>query len=242
MSCRATSATSTRARAGPSSSPSTSPRRYPTGGSLSQHFAVAHSPTDPTDATASADTLVHRPGPTCGWRRRAPPWPATRPARWSTRLTVHNHPGSAPIYTPTSGPGGPSDAVNVVVTDPLPLTNKKLIVQFLLTELHLQLEPATGSPATAAVVPFGTSVTFEIQVQVQGSNGTLTNRATVASPVYRPEHLPTTPTRSTTWSRAAPASPAKSPETSKASSNSSAEAPPRGRLPFAMAPDPVDGR
>src|SRR5262249_43809596 len=46
-------------------------------------------------------------------------------------ITVHNSPGSAPDDTPTSGPGGPSDAQTVQVVDQLPLTSKSIVVQFL---------------------------------------------------------------------------------------------------------------
>ena len=72
-----------------------------------------------------------------------------------------------------------------MVSDPLPLTNKKLTVQFLSPSCTYN-QPAHVVTCTAAVVPFGTSVTFEIQVQVQGSNGTLTNRATVTSATTDP--------------------------------------------------------
>jgi hypothetical protein len=101
------------------------------------------------------------------------------------RLTVHNEPGSAPDDTPTSGAGGPSDAQNVVVSDPLPLTNKKLTVQFLSPTCTYD-KPSHTVTCTAATVPFGTSVTFEIQVQIQGSNGTITNSATVSSATTDP--------------------------------------------------------
>ena len=39
---------------------------------------------------------------------------------------------------------------------------------------------------TAPTVPFGTSATFEIQVQIKGSVGTITNRATVTSSTTDP--------------------------------------------------------
>jgi uncharacterized repeat protein (TIGR01451 family) len=148
-------------------------------GTILHDTAVAHSPTDPSDATAFADTTVIARAEL--WMEKTGTAPAGNPAgALIYTLTVHNHPGSAPDDTPTSGAGGPSDALNVVVTDPLPLTNKKLKVQFLSPGCTYSLASHTVTCSTP-VVPFGTSVVFTFQVQIQGSNGTITNRATVTS-------------------------------------------------------------
>jgi hypothetical protein len=101
------------------------------------------------------------------------------------RITVYNLAGNAPDDTPTSGSGGPNAAQNVRVVDTLPLDSKKMVVQFLTpgctytSSLHL----VTCSVAT---LPAGASATFEIQVQIKGSVGTITNTATVASDTYDP--------------------------------------------------------
>jgi len=147
--------------------------------------AEATSPTDPDGAQASADTTVIARADL--WMEKTGTAPAGNPSgALIYRLTVHNHPGSAPDDTPTSGDGGPSDAINVVVSDPLPLTPKKLKVQFLTPGCSYS-EASHTVTCLAALVPFGTSVVFEIQVQIQGSNGTISNTATVASGTLDPD-------------------------------------------------------
>ena len=148
-------------------------------GTVLHNVAVATSPTDPDGASAFADTTVSARADL--WMEKTGERTAGNPAGALTyRLTVHNHPGSAPDDTPTSGAGGPSDAQNVVVVDTLPLTNKKLIVQFLTPGCTYSAATHLVT-CTAATVPFGTSATFEIQVQIKGSVGTITNRATLTS-------------------------------------------------------------
>jgi uncharacterized repeat protein (TIGR01451 family) len=139
----------------------------------------ASSPTDPDGADATASTTVRAQAEL--WMEKTGRVPAGNPAgALIYTLTVHNHPGSAPDATPTSGAGGPSDAQNVVVVDTLPLDKKKLIVQF--------LSPGCSYAATTHLVtcttptlPAGTAVTFEIQVQIKGSVGSVTNVARVTS-------------------------------------------------------------
>src|SRR5262249_42182280 len=83
--------------------------------------------------------------------------------------------------SPNCGAGGPSDAQNIVVTDKLPLDSKKLVVQFLSPQCTLNKTTNTVV-CTAPTVPAGATVQFEIQAQVQGSVGTITNTATLTSP------------------------------------------------------------
>lgn len=101
------------------------------------------------------------------------------------QITVHNDAGSAPDDTPTSGFGGPNAAANVVVTDNLPLDPKKIVVQFLTPgcTYDLSLHRVT---CTTASLSAGTAVTFQIQVQIKGSVGTLQNVATVATSTFDP--------------------------------------------------------
>ena len=153
-------------------------------GTVLHNEADATSPTDPDGAQASADTTVRARADL--WMEKTGTAPAGNPAgALIYTLTVHNHPGSAPDDTPTSGAGGPSDALDVVVSDPLPLTNKKLKVQFLSPGCTYSLASHTVTCETP-VVPFGTSVVFTFQVQIQGSNGTITNTATVTSATTDP--------------------------------------------------------
>jgi uncharacterized repeat protein (TIGR01451 family) len=146
--------------------------------------ATASSPTDADGAAASVMTVVTTSADL--WMEKTGTVSASNPSGAIVyRLTVHNETGSAPDSTPTSGTGGPSDAQSVVVVDTLPLTSKKLTVQFLSPGCTYS-KPSHTVTCNAATVPAGTSVTFEIQVQVSGSNGTLTNSATVSSATTDP--------------------------------------------------------
>jgi len=99
-------------------------------------------------------------------------------------LVVHNDAGcetdAQSTVSPNCGAGGPSDAKNVQVVDTLPLTNKKLVLQYVSPQ-------CTYNSAThqvtchAANVPAGATVTFVIEAQVQGSVGLITNSATMTS-------------------------------------------------------------
>jgi uncharacterized repeat protein (TIGR01451 family) len=153
-------------------------------GTVLVNNAHASSPTDADGADASASTTVIARADL--WMEKTGTAPAGNPAgALIYRLTVHNHPGSAPDDTPTSGAGGPSDALGVAVTDNLPLTNKKMTVQFLTPGCTYD-KPLHKVTCTAAVVPFGTSVVFEFQVQIQGSVGTITNTASVTATTTDP--------------------------------------------------------
>jgi hypothetical protein len=99
-------------------------------------------------------------------------------------LVVHNNTGcetdaqSGP--TPTCGAGGPSDAINVVVTDTLPLDAKKMTVQFVSPQCAYT-KTTHKVVCNTARIPAGASVTFVIEAQVQGSVGTISNSATITS-------------------------------------------------------------
>lgn len=100
-------------------------------------------------------------------------------------ITVHNDPGSAPDDTPTSGFGGPNAAINVVVTDNLPLDSKKMTVQFLTPGCSYDQAQHRVTCTTASLAA-GTAVTFQIQVQVKGSVGSLQNVAAVTTATFDP--------------------------------------------------------
>ena len=148
-------------------------------GTVLTNTAVASSPTDPDGAQATATTTVRAQAEL--WMEKTGTALAGNPAPAIVyRLIVHNHAGSAPDDTPTSGAGGPSDAQNVVVTDNLPLTNKKMTVQFLSPSCVYD-KPLHRVTCSTATLPAGTSVVYEIQVQIQGSVGPIVNTATVTS-------------------------------------------------------------
>lgn len=104
-------------------------------------------------------------------------------------LVVHNDSGcetdAQSTQTPTCGQGGPSDARDIVVTDALPLTSKKLVVQYLSPQCTYT-EATHTVQCTSANVPAGASVTFVIESQVKGSVGTFLNTASVTSSTADP--------------------------------------------------------
>ncbi|HXU06684.1 MAG TPA: hypothetical protein VN903_37265, partial [Polyangia bacterium] len=110
-------------------------------------------------------------------------------------ITVHNTSGFVADDTPTSGSGGPSDAQNVHVVDQLPLTSKSIVVQFLSPSCSYNkaLNQVTCNTAT---LPFGTNVTYQIQIQIKGSKGTLPNTACVTSTTPDPADTPSCQTGS----------------------------------------------
>jgi len=150
----------------------------PSGTVLTNH-AQASSPTDPDGASVTTETLVVNEAEL--WIEKTGFRPAGNPSGALVyEITVHNAAGSAPDDTPTSGAGGPSDAQGVVVTDTLPLTPKKLVVQYLSPSCSYS-EATHKVTCSTATIPAGTSVTYRIEVQVKGSSGTIVNSATVTS-------------------------------------------------------------
>ena len=104
-------------------------------------------------------------------------------------LTVHNNTGceadAQSTVTPNCGTGGPSDARSIVVTDTLPLTSKKFVVQYISPQCTYTL--ATHKVVcTAANLPAGATVQFVIEGQVNGSVGTILNTASLTSTTLDP--------------------------------------------------------
>ena len=146
--------------------------------------AKLSSPTDADGVEAGATTAVATSADL--WMEKTGTAPAGNPSGALVyRLTVHNDTGSAPDSTPTSGAGGPSDAQTVVVVDTLPLTARKLTVQFLSPGCSYSKVTHLVT-CTAATIPAGSTVTFQIQVQISGSSGSLTNVARVSSATADP--------------------------------------------------------
>lgn len=148
-------------------------------GTVLTNSAQVSSPTDPDGASVTTDTTVQTQAEL--WIEKTGAVPAGNPSgALIYTITVHNKAGFAPDDTPTSGTGGPSDAQNVVVVDTLPLTPKKLIVQFLSPSCSYSAATHKVTCSTATL-PAGTAVTYQIQVQIKGSVGPVLNRATVTS-------------------------------------------------------------
>jgi uncharacterized repeat protein (TIGR01451 family) len=148
-------------------------------GTILVNSAEATSPTDPDGASVTTETLVQTEAEL--WIEKTGVKPAGNPAgALIYRITVYNKAGMAPDDTPTSGAGGPSDALDVVTVDTLPLTPKKLVVQHL-TPSCTYSAATHKVTCTTARIPAGTAVTYEIEVQIKGSVGTIQNSATVQS-------------------------------------------------------------
>jgi uncharacterized repeat protein (TIGR01451 family) len=156
-----------------------------TGATLVNNASVTSSTADPNGANNLSITTTQVIG-TDLWIAKSGTAPANNPSGALVyQITVYNRAGNAPDDTPTSGSGGPNAAQNVRVLDVLPLDSKKMVVQFLTPgcAYNGSLHRVTCSVAT---LPAGASATFEIQVQVKGSVGSITNTATVTSDTFDP--------------------------------------------------------
>ncbi|WP_332644775.1 COG1361 S-layer family protein [Aeromicrobium sp.] len=160
-------------------------------GTVLENTVTVHADTpdpDPSDNTATASTAV-----------------TTSAELWLDKQAVHRTGNPAPtlIYTlvvhndkgceadaqstpsPTCGAGGPSDAQNVQVVDILPLTSKKLVVQYVSPDCTYN-KVAHKVTCSSASVPAGATVTYVIEAQIQGSVGEIANTATVSSSTADP--------------------------------------------------------
>lgn len=152
---------------------------------LVNNASVTSATSDPNGANNQAATSTQVTG-TDLWIAKSGTAPAGNPAGALVyRITVFNRAGFVTDSTPTSGNGGPNAAQNVVVTDTLPLDSKKLIVQFMSPGCTYDSGAHTVT-CTAASLAAGTDVTFEIQVQIKGSVGTVANSASVTSDTFDP--------------------------------------------------------
>jgi hypothetical protein len=96
-------------------------------------------------------------------------------------LNVYNKPGCEADDALSCGTGGPSDAVGIVVTDPLPLDNKKLKVVFVSQNCVYNQGTHTVTCTVAGALPVGQFASFIIDVQLAGSVGNISNRASLIS-------------------------------------------------------------
>ena len=139
---------------------------------------------DPSNNSASEDTTV---------RTEADLWidktgntlTSNSSGTLEYQLTVHNDPGCSGDDQQVCGDGGPSDALNVVVVDTLPLDPQKLRVEFV-SEDCLYDQASHTVRCTTAVLPAGSSVVHIIQMDLKG-NSDLLNTATVTSDTADPD-------------------------------------------------------
>ncbi len=157
----------------------------PTGTVLSNTVSVGSRTPDPNNAnnTATETTTVTTSADV--WLDKQATQRSGNPAPTVIyTLVVHNDAGcetdAQSTQTPTCGDGGPSDAKDITVVDTLPLTNKKLTVQFVSPQCTYN-KSTHKVTCTATNLPAGAKVTFVIEAQVQGSVGTILNTATVTS-------------------------------------------------------------
>jgi hypothetical protein len=101
-------------------------------------------------------------------------------------LAVYNRPGCEADDVLSCGLGGPSDAQNVVVTDTLPLDPKKVKVIFVSQNCAYNKTMHNVVCTVAGALPAGQSATFVIDVQTQGSVGSITNNVSVTSTTADP--------------------------------------------------------
>lgn len=101
-------------------------------------------------------------------------------------LTVYNRPGCEADDPLSCGTGGPSDAQNVIVTDTLPLDPKKVKVIFVSQNCTYSPVMHKVTCAVAGALPAGQSATFTVDIQTQGSVGTIINTMSATSSTADP--------------------------------------------------------
>jgi hypothetical protein len=144
---------------------------------------------DPADNTANASTDVNTAADV--WIDKTAEQRSGNPAPVIVyTLTVHNDTGcesdAQSTPTPNCGTGGPSDAQDIVVVDVLPLTAKKLVVQYVSPQCTYS-KTTHRVTCTADPLPAGATVQFVIEAQASGSVGTILNSASVTSSTADPD-------------------------------------------------------
>lgn len=160
-------------------------------GTVLENTVTVHADTpdpDPSDNTATASTAVTTSAEL--WLDKQAVQRTGNPAPTLIyTLVVHNDKGcetdAQSTPSPTCGAGGPSDAQNVQLVDILPLTSKKLVVQYVSPDCSYN-KAAHKVTCSSASVPAGATVTYVIEAQIQGSVGEIPNTATVSSSTADP--------------------------------------------------------
>lgn len=100
-----------------------------------------------------------------------------------TSLEPNYKPNSVVTYTIGVTNHGPSDALAVVVSDPLPLQGNQIIY---LSDTGGCTKAGSILTCNLGSMPVGTSQSFNIDIQVKGNRGDITNTATVDSTTVDP--------------------------------------------------------
>jgi uncharacterized repeat protein (TIGR01451 family) len=163
----------------------------PDGSVLSNSATVTSSTADPnlanntdtesTDVDTAADIWLDK----TATQRSGNPAPVV-----TYTLRVHNDSGcetdAQSTVSPNCGTGGPSDAQDIVVTDTLPLTPRKFVVQYVSPQCTYSSETHMVT-CIAGTLPAGATVEFVIEAQVNGSVGLILNSAVVATSTFDPD-------------------------------------------------------
>ncbi|GGO86695.1 hypothetical protein GCM10011348_38110 [Marinobacterium nitratireducens] len=153
----------------------------PDGFELSNTASVASATADPDESNNSAGAVTTVATEADLWLDKTGNFPTGNASGTIIYfLTVHNKAGCSVDDPEVCGDGGPSDAQNVVVTDELPSTAKKLVVEFVSEECSYDAGTHRVTCETATV-PAGESVEYEIQATAKGNLGEITNVADVSS-------------------------------------------------------------
>jgi uncharacterized repeat protein (TIGR01451 family) len=159
----------------------------PHGTMISNTAAVTSTTPDPVGAnnSAMAETLVNAQAEL--WIDKTAQILTGNPSN-AVRFTlaVYNKPGCEADDELSCGAGGPSDAQNVVVTDTLPLDPKKVRVIFVSQNCTYNEAAHNVVCTLPSALPAGQSATFIIDIQTQGSVGSLTNNVSVVSSTADP--------------------------------------------------------
>ena len=159
----------------------------PHGTLINNTAMVSSTTTDPVGAnnSASAQTLVNAQAEI--WVDKTAQILTGNPGN-AIRFTlaVYNRPGCEADDALSCGLGGPSDAQNVVVTDTLPLDPKKVKVIFVSQNCTYNKLAHNVVCTVAGALPAGQSATFVIDIQTQGSVGSITNDVSVTSSTADP--------------------------------------------------------
>jgi hypothetical protein len=159
----------------------------PVGTTITDTVSVSASSADldPSNNTATEDTTVVASADL--WIDKTGNFLTSNPSgTLEYQITVHNDTGCSSDDPQVCGDGGPSNAQNVVVVDPLPLDPKKLRVQFV-SEDCVYDETSHTVTCTTATLPVGSSVLHVIQMDVKGRADSIENTVTVSADTADPD-------------------------------------------------------
>lgn len=153
-------------------------------GTTIYNAAVVSSQTFDSDTgnnSVTVDTLINTAADL--WIDKTSNWPTgSASSTINYFLTVHNDSGCSDEDPLVCGEGGPSDALNVVVVDQLPvLGKKKEPISIVFISEDCVISDVLQITCTTAVLPAGATVIHEIHIQYAGKIDTLLNTVSVAT-------------------------------------------------------------